>query len=212
MGGAQRRGARRMNMWAQLALDTLRDPKGTAHRIMGWNLDRATLYTALFAVAAVNAVLASAPVVLSPDGLDGATRAALPILAMLERPLTFFALVAGTLVVMIQALFWAGRAMGGQGEMSEMMALIIWLQALRAAAQVVILALGLAAPLLAGLAALGLQLVAFWLFLHFLSAAMRFDSLFRAFGLLIAVATGLFLGLMLILTLMGVSAGGLGNV
>ncbi len=201
-----------MTTLPQLALDTLRDPKGTAQVIMGWNLDRGTLYTALIAVAAVNALLASAPIILSTDGLDAATRAALPILALLERPLMFFALVAGTLVVMIQALFWAGKAMGGQGEMTEMMALIIWLQALRAAAQVVILGLGLAVPLLAGLAALALQLVALWLFLHFISAAMRFDSLFRAFGLLIAVVTGLFLGLMLILTLMGVSAGGLGNV
>lgn len=198
--------------WPQLALDSVRDPKGTAQKIMSLDLDRGTLYTALIAVAAINAFLASVPVIMAPDGVDDATRAALPILALLERPLIFFALVAGTLVVLIQALFWAGRAIGGQGEMHDMMVLIIWLQALRAMAQIVILLLGLLAPLLAGLAALAFQLVAFWLFLHFISAAMRFDSLFRAFGLLIAVATGLFVGLMLILTLMGVSAGGLGNV
>lgn len=201
-----------MTALPELALDTLRDPKGTAERIMGWNLDRGTLYTALFAVAAVNALLASTPVVLSPGSMDEAVRAALPILGMLERPLMFFALVAGTLVIMIQALFWAGRAMGGQGQLGEMMVLIVWLQALRAVAQAAILVAGLVAPFLAGLLALGLQLVAFWLFLHFLSAAMRFDSLLRAFGLLIAVATGLFIGLMLILTLLGVSAGGVGNV
>lgn len=201
-----------MISWPQLALETLRDPKGTAERIMGWNLDRGTLYMALFAVAAVNALLASGPVLLSPGGVDPELRAAVPILAMLERPLVFFVLVSGTLVVMIQALYWAGRGMGGQGSLTDMMALIIWLQALRAGAQLLILAVGMIAPMLAGLAALGLQLVAFWLFLHFLSAAMRFHSLLRAFGLLIAVATGLFLGLMLILGLMGVSAGGLGNV
>lgn len=201
-----------MKFWPQLALDTLRDPKAAATQIIGWNLERPTLYMALVAVAAVNALLASAPVVLAPGGVDEAARMALPILALLEKPLMFFALVVGTLVIMIQGLFWAGRAMGGQGEMTDMMALIIWLQALRAVAQVVILLLGLAIPLLGGLAALGLQLVAFWLFLHFISAAMRFDSLFRALGLLVAVAAGLFLGLMLILTLLGVSAGGLGNV
>jgi Ni,Fe-hydrogenase I cytochrome b subunit len=48
--------------------------------------------------------------------------------------------------------------------------------------------------------------------LHFISAAMRFDSLLRAFGLLIAVATGLFLGMMLLLTLTGFSAGSFGSV
>ncbi|MFL4471099.1 Yip1 family protein [Tateyamaria armeniaca] len=201
-----------MTSWPQLAVDTLRDPKGTAEQIMGWNLDRGVLYMALFAVAAVNTLLASAPIVLSPGGVDAAARAALPILTLLERPIMFFAIVAGTLVIMIQALFWAGRAMGGVGEMTDMMALVIWLQALRAAAQAVILVVGLIAPLFASLVALGLQLVAFWLFLHFISAAMRFDSLLRAFGLLIAVATGLFIGLMLILTMTGFSAGGLGSV
>lgn len=201
-----------MNFWPQLALDTLRDPKGTCEKIMGWNLDRPTLYMALFAVAAINALLASIPVILTPGGVEPELRAALPILALLERPLVFFALVAGTLVVMIQALFWAGRAMGGQGSLGDVMALLIWLQAMRALAQLVILVLGLFAPVLSALAALVLQLVALWLFLHFLSAAMRFDSLFRAFGLLVAVAAGLFLGLMLILSLLGFSAGGFTNV
>lgn len=201
-----------MNFWPQLAFDTLRDPKGTCEKIMGWNLDRPTLYMALFAVAAINALLASIPVILTPGGVEPELRAALPILALLERPLVFFALVAGTLVVMIQALFWAGRAMGGQGSLGDVMALLIWLQAMRALAQLVILVLGLFAPVLSALAALVLQLVALWLFLHFLSAAMRFDSLFRAFGLLVAVAAGLFLGLMLILSLLGFSAGGFTNV
>lgn len=201
-----------MTSLPQLALDTLRDPKGSAERLMTWDLDRATLYMALLAVAAVNALLASGPVVMAQGGVDEAARAALPILALLERPIIFFVIVVGTLVVMIQALFWAGRAMGGTGEMTDVMVLIIWLQALRAVAQVGILVIGLIAPLLAGLVALALQIVALWLFLHFISAAMRFDSLLRAFGLLIAVATALFLGLMLLLTLTGYSAGGLGNV
>ena len=201
-----------MSFWGQLALDTLRDPEGTARKIMAWNLDRSTLYAALFAVAAINALLASTPVILSPVGVDPELRATLPILALLERPLIFFALVVGTLVVMIQALFWAGRAMGGQGTVGDVMVLIIWLQAMRALAQLMILVLGFIAPFLTALIALALQLVALWLFLHFLSAAMRFASLFRAFGLLVAVATGLFFGLMLILSLMGFSAGGLTNV
>ena len=201
-----------MTFWPQLAVDTLRDPKETAAQIMGWNLDRGTLYMALFAGAAVNALLASTPGVLSPGGIDASARAALPILALLERPIMFFVIVVGTLVIMIQALFWAGRAMGGTGEMTEMMTLIIWLQALRAVAQVGILAASFIAPLLASLVALALQIVAFWLFLHFISAAMRFDSLMRAFGLLVAVATALFLGMMLLLTLTGFSAGGMGNV
>ena len=201
-----------MTAWPQLAVDTLRDPQGTAQRIMAWNLSPATLYMALCAVAACNALLASAPVVLVPGSLDDMAREALPVLALLERPIMLFVLVAGGLIVMVHALFWAGRAMGGQGEMVDMLALLVWLQALRAVAQAGVFLLGLAVPALAGLVALAVVSVAFWLLLHFISAALRFHSLFRALGLLVAVITGLFIGLMLILTLMGVSAGGLSNV
>ena len=68
-----------MISWPQLAIDTLRDPKASAERIMAWKIDRGTLYIALFAVAAVNALLASGPIVLSAGGVDEAARAALPI-------------------------------------------------------------------------------------------------------------------------------------
>ncbi|WP_299280768.1 Yip1 family protein [uncultured Tateyamaria sp.] len=198
-----------MTNWTQLAVDTVRDPKSAADRIMGWDLDRATLYMALCAVAAINAILASGPVILTGQSVDDVAREALPILALLERPILLFVLIAGGLVVMVQGLFWAGRAMGGQGDMSDLLALLVWLQALRAVAQAAILVLSFAVPTLAGLAALGVMILAFWLMLHFISAALRFDSLLRALGLLIAVVVGVFIGLMLILTLMGVSAGGL---
>ncbi|WP_299369809.1 Yip1 family protein [uncultured Tateyamaria sp.] len=193
----------------ELAVDTLRDPQATAQRIMAWELDSRIVYMALFAVAAVNAILTSAPVVLLPGSVDDAARQAMPILTLMERPFVLFALVAGGLVVMVQALYWAGRAMGGQGSMVDMLVLLVWLQGLRAAAQLVVFVLSLAVPMLAGLFALIVVVVAFWLLLHFISAAHRFGSLFQAFGLFVSVIAGLFLGLMLILTLMGVSAGGL---
>ncbi|MEL6449812.1 MAG: Yip1 family protein [Pseudomonadota bacterium] len=201
-----------MTSWPQLAIDTVRDPRTSAERIIAWQLDTRTIYMALFAVAAVNALLAAFPVVLLGSPVDDAARSALPMLLLLERPIALFLIIAGGLVVMVHALFWAGKSMGGQGDMADMLVLLTWLQALRAVAQAGILVLSLAVPVLAGLVALAVVIVAFWLLLHFISAALRFDSLMRAFGLLVAVIAGLFLGLMLILTLMGVSAGGLSNV
>ncbi|GGX62856.1 hypothetical protein GCM10007385_34980 [Tateyamaria omphalii] len=201
-----------MNAAADLAVDTLRDPKEVAQRIIGWHLDRQTLYFALFAVAAVNAILASAPVVLAPGSIDPAAQAAIPLLALLERPFALFAMIAGGLLVMVHGLVWAGRALGGHGEFTDMLALLTWLQALRAAAQALVLALSLIVPAIAGLVALVVAIVAFWLLLHFVSAALRFDSLFRAFGLLIIVLAGLFIGMMMLVTLTGVTAGGLANV
>ncbi|WP_299612623.1 YIP1 family protein [uncultured Tateyamaria sp.] len=201
-----------MNAAMDLAIETLRDPRTAAQRIMAWNLDRQTLYSALFAIAAINAFLASGPIVLFDGTVDPAAQAAVPMLALLERPFALFAIIAGGLLVTVHGLVWAGRAIGGQGEFTDMLALLTWLQALRAAAQALVLVLSLIAPSVAGLVALVVAVVAFWLLLHFVSAALRFDSLFRAFGLLIAVLAGLFIGMMLIVTLTGVTAGGLGNV
>ncbi|MEX0369445.1 MAG: Yip1 family protein [Tateyamaria sp.] len=196
----------------ELAVDTLRDPKAVAQRIIGWHLDRQTLYVALFAVAAINTLLASAPIVLVPGSIDPEAQAAIPMLALLERPFALFAIIAGGLLLMVHGLVWAGRAMGGQGDFTDMLAVLTWLQALRAAAQALVLVLSLVFPAVAGLVALVVAGVAFWLLLHFISAALRFDSLFRAFGLLIAVLAGLFIGMMLIVTLTGVTAGGFANV
>jgi len=196
----------------QLAVDTLRDPRDAARRIIDLHIDRQTLYLALIAVAAVNTLLASTPVVLIPGSVDDIAQEAIPMLALLQRPLALFAIIAGGLLITVHALVWAGRALGGHGEFTDMLALLVWLQALRAAAQAVVLVLSLIAPTIAGLVALVVVVAAFWLLLHFISAALRFNSLLRALGLLVVVVTGLFIGLMLIVTMMGVTAGGLSNV
>lgn len=198
--------------FGQLAVDTLRDPKGTAERIMALQIGRAELYMALIAVSAINAFLAGLSSALSPVSADPAALEAMPMLALMSRPILLFMLIAGGLFITVHGLFWAGRAMGGQGTLNDMLALLTWLQGLRAAAQACVLLLSVAVPTLGGMVALAVVIVAFWLLLHFISAALRFDSLFKAFGVLIAVSTALFLGLMMLVTLMGGAAGSMPNV
>ncbi len=200
-----------MTFWFELALQTLRDPRGTSQQIMAWQIERNTVYMALGAVCALTALLVGTMTAIGPP-TDPEVIDAFPVLALLERPLALFLLTAGGLVVMVHALFWAGRAMGGEGELAELLVLLTWLQALRVAAQVVVIVLSLAVPVLGGLVALVVMIAAFWLMLHFISAALRFDSLLRAFGLLVAVSAGMLLGLMLIVTLFGLTAGGMNNV
>ncbi|WP_223427232.1 Yip1 family protein [Tateyamaria pelophila] len=201
-----------MNFWAQMAVDTVRDPQGAAQKIMGWQIGRAELYMALIAVSAINAFLAGASSALSPMPTDPATIEAMPMLALMSRPLMLFVLIAGGLFLTVHGLFWAGRAMGGQGALTDMLALLTWLQALRAVAQAGVLLLSLAVPLLGGLVALAVAIVGFWLLLNFISAALRFGSLLKAFGVLVAVSTALFIGLMMLVTLTGATVGGLPNV
>lgn len=199
-----------MKFWTDLAVDTLRDPQGTATRLMAWPIGRTDLYIALFAVSAMTALLVGSVSAFGPPP-EAELIEAVPVIALFQRPIALFLLTAGGLVVMVHALFWAGRAMGGEGELSDLLVLMTWLQALRVAAQVVILALSVLVPAIAGLLALVVMVVAFWLLLHFISAALSLDSLLRAFGVLIAVSAALLLGLMFMVTLFGLT-GGVSNV
>ena len=199
-----------MKFWADLAVETLRSPQDAAARIMGWQVPRTELYIALLAVSALTALIVGAVSTLGPPP-DPELLEAVPVMSLFQRPLALFVLTAGGLSVMVHARYWAGNAMGGGGNLSDLIALMAWLQGLRVAAQVVIVTLSALVPGVASLLALVVMIVAFWLMLHFISAALRLGSLLKALGILIAVSAGLLVGLMLIITLFGL-AGGVSNV
>ena len=187
--------------WWGLVLETLRTPNTAAERIMSWKLPRPVLYQALIAVSALNALVAGIGALMRP--VDG------PLPPLLSSPLSFFVLVAGGVVVAVHILYWVGRAMGGTGDLGDLLALFTWLQVLRFLGQVAVLVSSIVFPALALLLALAIFLVGVWLVLHFVNSAMRLNSLMHAAGLLIATLAGLMLGLMLLITLIGAANLGL---
>lgn len=188
-----------MNFGALVA-ETLRDPSTAARHIIAMQLERPVIYEALVLVAAVNALLSGIAEFIFP------TPFALP--ALLSNPLGFFVLVAGGLIITAHLLYWAGRAMGGQGGFSDVLVLLVWLQALRALGQALVLVLGLVLPSIAGLVALAIALLGVWLLLHFVRVSLNLASLWYAAGLLIAVSAGVLIGLMMLITLTGISGMG----
>lgn len=183
----------------RLVITSLKDPRQAAEEIIGWRLDRNTLWTALALAAAINTLIFSFSVFAQPAP-------ALP--AFFTSPLAMFVLLAGVLVVTTHGLFWTGRALGGQGDLGDVLALVIFLQVLRILAQIVIFVLMFVSPTLSVLASLASGIIGLWILVNFIAAAFRFDGLGRAFGTLFIAMAMIVLGLSFLLSIVGIAAQG----
>ena len=187
-----------------LALLTVQDPAEAARQLMAIQLDRGTLWTAVFLVAVLNTLLAGLNNVLMPNTT--------PIPGLFDVPAVYFFFVSGGLVLTILTLFWVGRAFGGEGSMEDIMVVVVWLQFMRVLVQATALVLLLTIPMLSILLILVAASVGIWILVHFVDQAHRFESLGKAAGVLIAAFVGMVVGVSILLSMIGVSAVGGGYV
>ncbi|MCV3270858.1 YIP1 family protein [Roseobacter sinensis] len=184
--------------WPQLALLTLRDPKSAAAEIMSWQIPRAVLWMAAALVAIVSTFMSTLSNIVIPVPE--------PLANMVSSPFTLFMIIAGGFIITVHALFWTGRAIGGAEDMSDLLALLVWMQTLRAAAQVAIVIAVLMVPPLASLLVLFVAVATLWVFLNFISVGLHLNSLMRAFFVLIAGALAMSVGLSIVLSMIGVGS------
>ena len=187
-----------------LAILTLKDPAAAARILMGLQLERGTLWSALFLVVVLNTVLQTGSNLLLP-GPSGFP-------AMFDVPAVYFFFVGGGLILIVLTIYWAGRAFGGQARMEDVIVLVVWLQFLRVIVQLAVLVLLLAIPVLAALLVFAAALVGLWILAHFVNEAHRFDSLGKSVAVLIAAFIGMVVGMSILLSLVGVGAVGGGYV
>lgn len=185
--------------WQSLVVQSVTNPKAVAERVLSWRLEPQVLWQGMALVAIVNAILSTlsnliAPV---PDALSG----------LMFSPLVFAIIVAAGLVGTVAVLTWIGGVLGGTGGFNDMLALLIWLQVLRALAQVVLLVLLLAMPILATFFVLFVTVATLWIFINFVQVGLGLRSIGQAIAVVIAAAAGLVLGLSLLLSLFGISPG-----
>ena len=181
----------------QLGLLTLRDPTAAAAIILRWNLPKEALWTAVGLVSVIVTILSTLSNMLFPVPA--------PLNVLAANPFIYFLIAAGGFVATVYAVFWTGRFLGGQGRVEELMVLFLWLQALRAAAQAVVLVLLIVAPFLASFFVLFVGLATIWIFVHFINAGLRFESLVKSVVVLILGAILLIVGLSILLSMLGVS-------
>lgn len=180
-----------------LARLTLQDPRQATRVLLAEGVPMRARTGGLLLVAVVSAVFASLQLGTSPQALD---------------PLSAFMLASPFRAAVVQWLFLAltvflvhrvGRAFGGRGSFPDALLVVVWLQLLTLAIQVLQLAATLIAPPLAGIIGLGGFVLFLWLMTAFIAELHGFASRGLVFlGMVLsALGAGLVLGIVMILIL-----------
>ncbi|NDV97835.1 YIP1 family protein [Salipiger sp. PrR002] len=181
-----------------LAWQTIVAPREVARRLISLRLSREVLLTGFALVVVLNALIVGLM------QLGGEVPA-----GMLLAPVPMGLLLATMLAATIAVMTWAGRTLGGSGRIEDVAVLLIWLQALRALAQLGVALLGAVSGGLALLVVLGSLIVGIWILVNFLDEAHGLGSPFKALLVLILASVALVLALMMIVSLLGVGPNGM---
>lgn len=177
-----------------LALETIQSPRTAAQKILSLHFSRDILWSGLILVACINSIIYSFSLFLGDTS-------ALP--ALFRNPVMFFALVTGVLILTVHAFYWTGLALGGQGDLGDLLALVVWLQGLRAIAQAALFLLMFISPVIGQLFSLGIGILGLWITVNFITEALRLPGLMHGVGVIVLSAVGIVFGLMILAGLIG---------
>ncbi len=181
-----------------LAILTLRAPQQAAAQIMSLQLGRDVLWSGLALAAILNTVLFNFSVMTTGESQT------LP--AIFNSPLAFFVVLTGLLVLSVHAFYWTGLSIGGKGDLGDLLALLVWLQILRAVAQAGMFVLMAISPGIALLFSFATGLLGLWILVNFISAALHLPSVAHGLAVVILAAVAMVFGLLLIGGLVGLSS------
>jgi hypothetical protein len=177
-----------------MAIQSVPEPQKVAGEVLALRFERSVLWQTFALFCILSTGLGVAAGMLTP--MDPAIYP-----PVLTSPVTVGVIEASLLVLMIFAIFWIGRAFGGTGRFDQAILTVIWLQFIAFLLQLLMLALVLFAPVLAGLVQLFSVAVTFWVLSHFTAVMHGFRSVGLVFAVILltlmagAVAFSIFLGL-----------------
>jgi len=186
-----------------MAVETVKDPRSVAQRLMALDLGRDVLWQSLALVVVLSILLAEFGALFlggAPDAAQGSA---------FISPLRMGLIQLSLLVMMVFAIFWVGRAVGGTGRFKDGLAMVVWLQFCMVCLQVVqTAALLLLPPLAWAIGVFGLVMF-LWLLTHFIAVVHGFESMAKTFLMIVVSSFGFAFGLSLILAMIGVSIPGM---
>ncbi|MEM6589374.1 MAG: Yip1 family protein [Pseudomonadota bacterium] len=164
---------------------TLKDPRAGGRDVIGLGLPTQGLWIALMLMAVVLSLLVSGLFQISPipdDDLGQIIRNS----PAFTSPILFALINWGQSVVTVYVLHWVSRMVGGQGQVRDMLSVMIWLQVMTLILAVTFTLVSLIIPAIGALGMLCAFFWGLWAIVAFVDAASDFDSMFKALGVCIA--------------------------
>jgi hypothetical protein len=185
----------------ELVIETITSPSGAAQKILSMKLSLRDAWTALLAVAAINALVFGISDMLTPGPTDA------PLLISIS-PLGYFGLLIVALAMSVVAIFWAGRGLGGTGTIRDVLVALTWLQLMRAGLQIVVLVLMFTLPFLGALLVVVTMIWGLWITGNFIDQAHQLGSVMKALLVMLAAGLGIVVTIAVVLNiLIGPSVG-----
>jgi hypothetical protein len=107
------------------------------------------------------------------------------------------------LALMVFALVFTGRVMGGSATIRDVLALVIWVQIVQAAIQILAYLALMVIPLVANILTLAGGLIGLYMLVHFINEAHKFNSLGKSAMVMIGALLGVVIGLSILAILVG---------
>lgn len=186
----------------QGAVDTIRDPRAGARKIMALSYPRQQRWEILALIAVLSAVLAQLSYLLA--GSQGASMAG----PFTSSPFALGIIQAVLLLGMVFATHFIGRGVGGTGKFDDAILLVAWLQFIMICLQVVQTAMLFVAPFISMLIGIVGLVLFFRLLTNFIAVQHGFSSLPKIFaGILLSMFVFAF-AVVILLGLFGISLPG----
>lgn len=177
---------------------TFSDPAGVMRRLMERRFDRSTLWSAIVLVSVLSALSIELTFRITP----------MPSGQVVPASAMTFALIIGSFMTMLVfAIYYIGQMLGGAGTFSHVLLSTVWFQMIAILLQLAQIVTVLVLPGLLGI----VTLIAFgfmvYIWLNLIDTVHGFGSLIKALATLFIAFIGIAVGLAILLTLIGATAG-----
>ena len=175
---------------------SITNPREGAEEVLALGVPKEALWLILAIVVVLSIVIAQVTTLIAPPASDLMSN-------FLQNPLVTGFVQMGLLIVMIFAVHWIGRALGGSGSFEESILLMSWLQFIMVCIQAIQTLALVIMPPLAGLIGIAALVLFFWLLTNFVAVLHGFGSLAQVFVMILVSGFAIAFFFSLVLTLLG---------